>query len=175
MHSIAQMRRKSMSELHKTITHTDSSEPAPASLNDHISADLSKPIPHIEFPFGFLTVEDPSDEPLVYLDDEFECDSDYYHWKEIGGKPLPGSSPSIMPWQWIPAIASFMTIDATAADALVPSSFPPLVSHIDRQYLSDVLLALNTGPADVVLNHQMLCRTRRCLWNNYTTRMYNYS
>ena len=90
-----------MSELHKTITHTDSSEPAPASLNDHISADLSKPIPHIEFPFGFLTVEDPSDEPLVYLDDEFECDSDYYHWKEIGGRPLPGSSPSIMARQTV--------------------------------------------------------------------------
>ena len=77
-----------MSELHKTITHKDSSEHAPA--------DLSRHIPHIEFPYGFLKVEDPSDEPLVYLDDEFECDSDYYHWKEIGGRPLPGSSPSIM-------------------------------------------------------------------------------
>lgn len=82
-----------MSELHKTITHKDSSEHAPA--------DLSRHIPHIEFPYGFLTVEDPSDEPLVYLDDEFECDSDYYHWNEIGGKPLPGSSPSIMARQTV--------------------------------------------------------------------------
>ena len=93
MHSIAQMRRKSMSELHKTITHKDSSE--------HAHADLSRHIPHIEFPYGFLTVKDPSDEPLVYLDDEFECDSDYYHWKEIGGRPLPGSSPSIMARQTV--------------------------------------------------------------------------
>ena len=66
-----------------------------------IMTDLNKPIPQIEFPYGFLTVKDPSDEPLVYLDDEFECDSDYYHWKEIGGRPLPGSSLSIMARQTV--------------------------------------------------------------------------
>lgn len=82
-----------MSELRKTITHTGSGK--------SISADLDMPIPHTEFPYGFLRIEDPSDEPLVYLDDEFECDSDYYHWNEIGGKPLPGSSPSIMARQTV--------------------------------------------------------------------------
>ncbi len=70
-------------------------------LRKTANIDYDKPIPHIEFPYGFLAVEDPSDEPLVYLDDEFECDSDYYHWKEIGGRPLPGSSPSIMARQTV--------------------------------------------------------------------------
>ena len=84
MHSIAQMECRDMTDLSKPTR-----------------VDLSKPIPHIEFPYGFLNVEDPSDESLVYLDDEFECDSDYYHWKEIGGRPLPGSSPSIMARQTV--------------------------------------------------------------------------
>lgn len=39
----------------------------------------------------------PSSEPLVYLDDDFDCDpAYYYHCSETGSVPVPGSSPSIM-------------------------------------------------------------------------------
>lgn len=57
---------------------------------------LTKAIPTIEFPSVRKPVAEPSMEPLVYLDDEFECDSDYYHFSKIGGKAVPGTSPSIM-------------------------------------------------------------------------------
>ena len=58
--------------------------------------DYNKPIPTLPFPSNKLPVADPSQEPLVYLDDLFVCDSMYNHWVEQGGEPLPGSSPSIM-------------------------------------------------------------------------------
>ena len=34
--------------------------------------DYSKPLPQADFPYGLPIVDDPSDEPLVYLDDEFD-------------------------------------------------------------------------------------------------------
>jgi D-alanyl-D-alanine dipeptidase len=37
----------------------------------------------------------PVNEPLVTLNEDFLCDSQYWHWKESNGKPLPGSSPVI--------------------------------------------------------------------------------
>ncbi len=58
--------------------------------------DYKKPIPVIPFPSNKLPVPSPSLEPLVYMDDEFVCDSMYNHWVEDEGRPLPGSSPSIM-------------------------------------------------------------------------------
>lgn len=58
--------------------------------------DYNKPIPKVEFLSNKLPVADPSDEPLVYMDDHFMCDSKYYRWVEKGGEALPGSSPSIM-------------------------------------------------------------------------------
>ena len=58
--------------------------------------DYSKPIPKTDFPFGIVTVSDPSMDPFVYLDDEFDCDSAYFHWAEEGGMAVPGSSPHIM-------------------------------------------------------------------------------
>lgn len=58
--------------------------------------DIKKPIPVVEFPTNRLVVGDPSLEPMVYLDDEFLCDSMYNHWVEDEGRPVPGSSPSIM-------------------------------------------------------------------------------
>ena len=58
--------------------------------------DYSKPIPITDFPFGIVTVSDPSMDPFVYLDDEFDCDSAYFHWAEEGGMAVPGSSPHIM-------------------------------------------------------------------------------
>ena len=39
--------------------------------------DYNKPIPEIPFPAGLIMVSNPSLEPFVYLDDEFECDSAY--------------------------------------------------------------------------------------------------
>lgn len=60
-------------------------------------ADYNKPIPKTDFPYGLIITGIPSAEPLVYLDDDFECDSAYYyHCSETGGRPVPGSSPSIM-------------------------------------------------------------------------------
>ena len=58
--------------------------------------DFTKPIPNLEFKSGKRPVENPSNEPLVYMDDEFLCDSKYFRWVEQDGKSLPGSSPSIM-------------------------------------------------------------------------------
>lgn len=58
--------------------------------------DYKKPIPVFPFPSNKLPVPEPSLEPLVYLDDEFVCDSMYNHWVEDEGRPLAGSSPSIM-------------------------------------------------------------------------------
>ena len=58
--------------------------------------DYYKAIPKKEFLSNKLPVADPSDEPLVYLDDLFICDSKYYRWVEQDGAALPGSSPSIM-------------------------------------------------------------------------------
>lgn len=58
--------------------------------------DYKNPIPKTEFLSGKLPVSEPSDEPMVYMDDRFICNSWYNKWPEIGGKPLPGSSPSIM-------------------------------------------------------------------------------
>lgn len=58
--------------------------------------DYNKPIPKVEFLTDRLPVTDPSDEPLVYMDDRFLCDSKYFRWVEMGGNALPGSSPSIM-------------------------------------------------------------------------------
>lgn len=58
--------------------------------------DYYKPIPKREFLSDKLPVTDPSDEPLVYMNDRFLCDSKYYRWSETGGKALPGSSPYIM-------------------------------------------------------------------------------
>lgn len=59
-------------------------------------SDFNKPIPKVEFLTNRLPVTDPSDEPLVYMDDKFLCDSKYFRWVEMGGNALPGSSPSIM-------------------------------------------------------------------------------
>ena len=56
----------------------------------------SEPIPTIPFPSNKIPVSKPSDEPLVYLNKDFICDSKYNHWIEEDGKPLPGSSPMIM-------------------------------------------------------------------------------
>lgn len=58
--------------------------------------DFNKPIPKADFPFGLIIVSNPSMDPFVYLDDEFECDSAYNHWVEEDGMAVPGSSPSIM-------------------------------------------------------------------------------
>ena len=58
--------------------------------------DYNKPIPTIEFPKNGLEVANPSQEEMVYLDDMFVCASAYNQWVEQDGKPLPGSSPSIM-------------------------------------------------------------------------------
>ena len=58
--------------------------------------DYSKPIPTVEFLSNKLPVPDPSDEPLVYMNDRFMCDSKYFRWVEMGGNALPGSSPKIM-------------------------------------------------------------------------------
>lgn len=58
--------------------------------------DYNKPIPVLDFLSNKLPVPDPSDEPLVYMDDVFLCDSKYYRWVEQDGAALPGSSPSIM-------------------------------------------------------------------------------
>ena len=58
--------------------------------------DYKKPIPKVEFLSNKLPVPDPSDEPMVYMDDVFLCDSKYYRWVEQDGAALPGSSPSIM-------------------------------------------------------------------------------
>lgn len=58
--------------------------------------DYNKPIPKTEFPFGLIIVSNPSMDPFVYLDDEFDCDSAYNHWDGEGGMAVPGSSPSIM-------------------------------------------------------------------------------
>lgn len=58
--------------------------------------DYMKPIPTVEFLSNKLPVPDPSDEPMVYMDDEFICDSKYFRWAERNGEALPGSSPSIM-------------------------------------------------------------------------------
>ena len=58
--------------------------------------DYYKPIPKRDFPFGLIIVGNPSMEPFVYLDDEFDCESAYYHWAVKDGMSIPGSSPSIM-------------------------------------------------------------------------------
>ena len=58
--------------------------------------DIKKAIPAVEFPTRRLIVGNPSLEPMVYLDDEFYCDSMYNHWVGDNGNPVPGSSPSIM-------------------------------------------------------------------------------
>ena len=58
--------------------------------------DYKKPIPNIEFLSNKLPVADPSDEPMVYMDDRFICNSWYNKWPEDNMNPLPGSSPSIM-------------------------------------------------------------------------------
>ena len=58
--------------------------------------DYFKPIPKVPFPYGQIMVSNPSMDPFVYLDDEFECDSAYFHWAEEDGMAVPGSSPSIM-------------------------------------------------------------------------------
>lgn len=52
-------------------------------------------IPTIKFPENKIPVGSPLNEPLMYLDNYFDCDSKYNHWVETGGKPLPGSSSSI--------------------------------------------------------------------------------
>lgn len=58
--------------------------------------DYNKPIPQVEFLSNKLPVADPSDEPMVYMDDYFLIDSKYNRWVEQDGAALPGSSPSIM-------------------------------------------------------------------------------
>lgn len=58
--------------------------------------DYNKPIPKVEFLSNKLPVPVPSDEPMVYMDDKFLCDSKYNRWVEQDGAALPGSSPSIM-------------------------------------------------------------------------------
>ena len=63
---------------------------------DVLMIDYNKPIPKTEFPFGLIIVSNPSMDPFVYLDDEFDCDSAYNHWDGEGGMAVPGSSPSIM-------------------------------------------------------------------------------
>ena len=58
--------------------------------------DHKKPIPKVRFLSDKLPVTDPSDEPMVCMNDRFICDSWYCRWPEINGDPLPGSSPYIM-------------------------------------------------------------------------------
>ena len=58
-------------------------------------ADLRKPIPKVEFLSDKLPVTEPSDEPMVCMNDRFICNSWYSKWPERGGEPLPGSSPYI--------------------------------------------------------------------------------
>ena len=57
---------------------------------------ITKPIPTIKFPENKIAVGYPVNEPLVYLDSYFECDSKYNHWIENGNKPLAGSSPRMI-------------------------------------------------------------------------------
>ena len=59
-------------------------------------SDYNKAIPRIPFVPNRLPVGEISGEPMVYLDDEFVCDSMYYHWVEDEGRAVPGSSASIM-------------------------------------------------------------------------------
>lgn len=52
---------------------------------------INHKIPNIIFPDGHVSVIKPSKENFVKLNDYMACDSQYHHWKEINGKPLPGS------------------------------------------------------------------------------------
>ena len=56
---------------------------------------LHDAIPTIKFSNNKMPVGFPIDEPLIYLDDYFECDSKYNHWIENNGNPIAGSSSSI--------------------------------------------------------------------------------
>ncbi len=58
--------------------------------------DYKKPIPKIEFLSNKLPVAEPSDEPMMLMNDRFICHSWYYDWPETNGTPLPGSSPNIL-------------------------------------------------------------------------------
>lgn len=61
-----------------------------------MQTDLYKPIPTIAFPENKIPVAYPVNDSFMYLDHYFACDSQYNHWKENQGKPLPGSSSSIL-------------------------------------------------------------------------------
>ena len=58
-------------------------------------SDLTRPVPKTEFLSDRIRVAHPSGEPLVCMNDRFSCSSYYNSWPEIGGRPLPGSSPVI--------------------------------------------------------------------------------
>ena len=58
-------------------------------------SDLTRPVPKTEFLTDRIRVAHPSGEPLVCMNDRFSCSSYYNSWPEIGGRPLPGSSPVI--------------------------------------------------------------------------------
>lgn len=57
---------------------------------------IENEIPEIKFPTNKIPVAYPVNEGLMYLDNYFICDSKYNHWKETNGKPIPGSSSSIV-------------------------------------------------------------------------------
>lgn len=58
--------------------------------------DLNKPIPTIAFPENKIPVACPEDEAMIYLNNYFDCDSQYNHWKENNNLPMAGSSPFII-------------------------------------------------------------------------------
>ena len=58
-------------------------------------SDLTRLVPKTEFLSDRIRVAHPSGEPLVCMNDRFSCSSYYNSWPEIGGRPLPGSSPVI--------------------------------------------------------------------------------
>ena len=57
---------------------------------------IEEKIPDVEFPTNKIPVAYPLNESFMYLDDYFVCDSKYNHWKECNGRPIPGSSSSII-------------------------------------------------------------------------------
>ena len=94
--------------------------------------DIKKPIPVVEFPTNRLVVGNPSLEPMVYLDDDFLCDSMYNHWVEDEGRPVPGSSPSIMARETVAKMLK-------EAEAKLPET-KYVDRYIEKEITADIVL-----------------------------------
>lgn len=79
---------------------------------------MNNPIPAHQFPSLDKKVDNRfwSREHFVILNDMFVCDSMYYHWKEIGNKPLPDSSPNIIVRESVKSMLS-------AAEKALPAGY----------------------------------------------------